>query len=96
MSLGRSERVLAFDSDYIHIMPSDKAKVPGRTATYHISHVTECKQNKRAPSAFKLVVWKEKDKDAKRYDFEAEDSRQAGKSRATVAFYFLSCGHLSF
>jgi SAPK-interacting protein 1 (Sin1), Pleckstrin-homology len=76
MSLGRHERVLSIDGDYIHIMPSDKAKAAGRTASYHISHVSECKQNKRVPSTFKLIVWK--DKDAKRYDFEAENSRQAG------------------
>jgi hypothetical protein len=82
MSLGRHERVLSIDGDYIHIMPSDKAKAAGRTASYHISHVTECKQNKRAPTSFKLVVWK--DKDDKRYDFEAENSRQAGAFRCLL------------
>ena len=86
MPLGRHERVLSIDNDYVHIMPSDTKLMSGtvRTASYHISQVALCKTSKRAPSSFKLVVWRDKDKDVKRYDFEASNSRMAGEIAQTI------------
>lgn len=86
MPLGRHERVLSLDNDYIHIMPSDTKLASGtvRTASYHISQVASCKTSKRAPSSFKLVVWRNKDRDVKRYDFEAANGRMAAEIVQTV------------
>jgi hypothetical protein len=86
MPLGRHERVLSLDNDYIHIMPSDTKLASGtvRTASYHISQVAACKTSKRAPSSFKLVVWRNKDRDVKRYDFEAANGRMATEIVQTV------------
>ena len=87
MPLGRHERILSLDNDYIHIMPSDTKLASGqvRTASYHISQVANCKTSKRAPSSFKLIVWRDKDKgDVKRYDFEAANGRMATEIAQTV------------
>ncbi|KAH8914911.1 SIN1-domain-containing protein [Atractiella rhizophila] len=77
MPLGRHERVLSIDGDYIHIMPSESKGVfdGGRIASYHIKNISECRRSKRAPASIRLVVWK--DRETKRYDFEAESSKQA-------------------
>lgn len=81
MPLGRHERILSLDNDYIHIMPSDTKLISGtvRTASYHVSQVAACKQSRRAPASFKLIVWRDKDRDVKRYDFEASNGRTAGE-----------------
>ena len=87
MPLGRHERILSLDNDYIHIMPSETKLVSGpvRTASYHISQVANCKTSRRVPSSFKLIVWRDKDKgDVKRYDFEAGSGRMAAEIAATV------------
>jgi hypothetical protein len=86
MPLGRHERVFSLDNDYIHIMPSDAKLASGtvRTASYHISQVAACKTSKRAPSSFKLVVWRNKDRDVKRYDFEAANGGMAAEIVQTV------------
>ncbi|GAA94544.1 uncharacterized protein L969DRAFT_91500 [Mixia osmundae IAM 14324] len=84
MPLGRNERILSIDGDYIHILPSESkgATDKGRTASYHVGNVADCKQSKKASRSFKLVVWRAKE--AKRYDFEAADSRQAADCVATI------------
>lgn len=86
MPLGRHERILSLDNDYIHIMPSDTKLVSGtvRTASYHISQIAACKTSRRAPSSFKLVVWRNKDKDVKRYDFEAANGKMATEIAQTI------------
>jgi len=86
MPLGRHERILSLDNDYIHIMPSDTKlnSATVRTASYHVSQVASCKTSRRAPSAFKLVVWREKDKDVKRYDFEVASSKMAVEIVQTI------------
>lgn len=92
MPLGRHERVLSLDNDYIHIMASDTKLISGtvRTASYHISQVASCKTSKRAPSSFKLVVWRDKDKDVKRYDFEAAGSKAAAEIVQTIQALMLA------
>ena len=86
MPLGRHERVLSIDNDYIHIMSSETKMLSGtvRTASYHISQVALCKTSKRAPSSFKLIVWRDKNKDVKRYDFEAASGKMAGEITQTI------------
>jgi hypothetical protein len=72
MPLGRHERVLSIDGDYIHIMPSESKAMfdGGRMASFHVRFVSECRQSKRSPSTFRLVVIR--DKESKKYEFEAE------------------------
>ncbi|CAG8525138.1 10888_t:CDS:2, partial [Dentiscutata heterogama] len=77
MFVGRHERVLAIDGDYIHIMPSETRTMfeSVKTSSYHITSVMSCKVNKKAPSNFKLVIYR--DSGTKTYDFEAESTKLA-------------------
>ncbi|CAG8558597.1 9543_t:CDS:2, partial [Ambispora leptoticha] len=77
MFVGRHERSLAIDGDYIHIMPSESRTMfdSMKTSSYHISTVLSCKQDKKLSTNFKLVIYRESGN--KTYDFEAVDARQA-------------------
>jgi len=79
MPIGRHERILAIDGDYIHIMPSDnKAFFDSmKTSSFHVTSIVSCKQSSKSPASFKIVVWR--DGGEKRYDFEAESARQASE-----------------
>ncbi|KAM0756389.1 SIN1-domain-containing protein [Meredithblackwellia eburnea MCA 4105] len=84
MPLGRHPRTIAIDGDYIHFMPSDSKGMlsGGRTSSFHISNVQECKVSRRAPNSFKLLV--QKDRLDKRYDFEAESPKAAAEIVAHI------------
>ncbi|KAG9095844.1 hypothetical protein FS749_009679 [Ceratobasidium sp. UAMH 11750] len=84
MLVGRHERIIAIDGDYIHIMPSNNRAFLDtmKTSSYHIKTVTGCKKTKKAPTSIKLVV--RRDGSSKRYDFEAEDEKQAGEIVETI------------
>ncbi|CAG8551389.1 7299_t:CDS:2, partial [Funneliformis caledonium] len=77
MFVGRHERVLAIDGDYIHIMPSETRTMfeSMKTSSYHITNVLSCKTNKKAPLNFKLEIYR--DSGTKTYDFEAESAKLA-------------------
>jgi target of rapamycin complex 2 subunit MAPKAP1 len=79
--LGRHERVLAIDGQYIHLMPStNKARAVfenARTMSYHIRSVIAVQQSTKASATFKLIV--QRNGGAKRYEFEAESPRLAGE-----------------
>jgi hypothetical protein len=96
--VGRHERIIAIDGDYVHvsnlepcpvldtdhvsytqIMPSSNRAFLDtmKTSSYHIKTVIGCKKTKKAPTSIKLVV--RRDGGSKRYDFEAEDEKQAGE-----------------
>ncbi|THH11943.1 hypothetical protein EW145_g312 [Phellinidium pouzarii] len=83
MLVARTERTLAIDGDYIHIMPSaNKARVvfdSGKTASYHIKSVSKCSQS---GASFKIVF--RRDVGEKRYEFEAESARFAAEIVATI------------
>lgn len=49
----------------------------GRTTSFHISMVHDCKVSRRAPATFKMLVTKNGHE--KRYDFEAESPKQASE-----------------
>lgn len=76
--LGRHPRTIAIDGDYLHFMPSDTKGVVegGRTTSLHVSLVLDCRLSRRAPNLFKIIVHKNH-RAEKRYDFEAEDGKQA-------------------
>ena len=79
MSLTRHERILSIEATKIEILhPSHE---PGRTASFHISRVHDCKPSKRLPNSFKLIV--DVNRELKRYDFEAQSHR---KSRTFLPF----------
>ncbi|KAF8707786.1 SAPK-interacting protein 1 (Sin1), Pleckstrin-homology, partial [Rhizoctonia solani] len=84
MLVGRHERIIAIDGDYIHIMPSNNRAFLDtmKTSSYHIKTVMGCKKTKKAPNSIKLVVLR--DGGSKRYDFEAEDEKQAGEIVETI------------
>lgn len=84
MLVGRHERIIAIDGDYVHIMPSNNRAFLDtmKTSSYHIKTVMGCKKTKKAPNSIKLVV--RRDGGSKRYDFEAEDEKQAGEIVETI------------
>ncbi|KAI9223175.1 hypothetical protein BC828DRAFT_376600 [Blastocladiella britannica] len=59
MLMGRQERVLAIDGEYLHVLPSEsRASMfdSVKTSSYHVSAVLACKQNKKLPAHFRLEV----------------------------------------
>ncbi|RIA85683.1 stress-activated map kinase interacting protein 1-domain-containing protein [Glomus cerebriforme] len=86
MFVGRHERVLAIDGDYIHIMPSETRTMfeSMKTSSYHITSVMSCKANKKSPSSFKLEIFR--DSGTKTYDFEAESPKVATEICQKVKF----------
>ncbi|WRT64685.1 uncharacterized protein IL334_001619 [Kwoniella shivajii] len=83
IAIGRHERVLAIDGDYIHIMPSESRAFfdSMKTTSFHITLVASCKLTGRA-GGFKINVWR--DGAQKRYEFEAENQRQATDIVSTI------------
>ena len=63
----------------LHFMPPE-ANLPaltrGRTTSFHVSAVRDCKVSRRSATSFKIVVHTKRGVD-KRYDFEAESAEQA-------------------
>lgn len=80
MFVGRHERTLTIDGDWIHIIPTDTRAFYAHAASFPIMDVVSCKQSTKLPQSFKLIF--SRDNDKKRYDLEAEDSKQA----AEIAF----------
>lgn len=77
--VGRHERILAIDGEYVHIMPSeDKTFFDSpKTSSFHIGQVIKCKQSSKVPSNFKVVV--RKTSGPKRYDLEAPSPTQCAE-----------------
>ncbi|KAF2126162.1 stress-activated map kinase-interacting protein-like protein [Dothidotthia symphoricarpi CBS 119687] len=69
-------RILALDNEYIHIMPGEKTG-EGKTTTVHFSSVVGSKVSKKHPRMFRVIVFKERE--TKRYDFEAGGVEEAGE-----------------
>ena len=49
-----------------------------KTSSFHVTSIVNCKQSSKSPTNFKVIVWR--DDAEKRYDFEADNARQAGMS----------------
>ncbi|QDS74681.1 hypothetical protein FKW77_000219 [Venturia effusa] len=86
-----SSRVLALDGEYFHIMPSSGEhnlpgarlfEQPGKVTTVHFSSVVGSKVSSRHPKAFKINIFKERE--TKRYDFEATTAAEAKEIVAEV------------
>ncbi|GMK54359.1 hypothetical protein CspeluHIS016_0109450 [Cutaneotrichosporon spelunceum] len=74
--IGRAERLLTIDNDYIHILPSENRAFFDslKTTSIHITLVAGVKLSGRA-GGFKLYVWR--DGSRKRYEFEAQNVKCA-------------------
>ena len=81
-----SSRILALDGEYLHIMPSQEghgaggkglAEAPGKTTTVHYSSIVGCKVSRKHPRMLTVHVFKEKE--TKRYDFEARNQQEASE-----------------
>lgn len=72
-------RVLILDGEYLYIMPGEAygQQSSGKTNIVHFSSVVGCKVNRKHPKTFRVVVFREKE--SKRYDFEATSANQAGE-----------------
>lgn len=77
--INRHERVLALDGEYVHIMPSDDRvwyDYSPKTSSFHISQMKKCKQSRKIPTNFKVVIMKTTGV-TKQYDLEATTAPQA-------------------
>lgn len=69
--MGRQERILAIDGEYVHISPSESKTIfeSPKTTSVHIGQIVGCKQSRKIPINFKIMIIKAGQ--TKRYDFEA-------------------------
>lgn len=77
--ISRHERILALDGEYVHIMPADDRAwydYSPKTSSFHINQMTHCKQSRKIPNNFKIVITKAT-KVSKRYDLEAHTATEA-------------------
>ena len=86
-----TSRILALDSEYMHIMPGEAGTHPPKTAvgglfddrvaskttTVHFSSIVGSKVSKKHPKMFRVLVFRERE--TKRYDFEAQSGDEAGR-----------------
>jgi hypothetical protein len=75
-----SSRVILLDGEFMHIMPSEGPKAmwemgQGKSTTVPFSSVVGCKVSRKHPRMFRVIVFKERE--SKRYDFEAATSEEA-------------------
>ncbi|KAH6590478.1 hypothetical protein BASA61_005237 [Batrachochytrium salamandrivorans] len=76
--MGRHERNLTIDGEYIHLVASEGKALfdMGKTTnSFHVSAVVSCKQVKKKSANFKLVV--RRNHDSKVYDLEASNDTDA-------------------
>jgi len=57
--------------------PAEKRISHAKSTSYHKSSILVCEQNLKVPTQFRLVAYREKTRDSKRYEFEAEDRDRA-------------------
>ncbi|TIA71284.1 hypothetical protein E3P92_03021 [Wallemia ichthyophaga] len=80
--VGKHERTLAIDGDWIHLMPHEQKAAlidsSTKTRSYHAANIKACKQVKKGEHHFKLDFWRGGNH-VKRYEFEAESVREANE-----------------
>lgn len=79
-----SQRVLAFDHDYMHILPVEAGKTlfetNTKTTSISFSDVVGSKVSRRHPKSFRVVVLRGNEaNEQKRYDFEARNTLEAAE-----------------
>lgn len=79
-----TSRILALDSEYMHIMPGETSnntskalfeQQTSKTTTVHFSSIVGSRISKKHSRMFRVIVFKEKE--TKRYDFEAQSQADA-------------------
>lgn len=75
--MGRHERILAIDGEYVHISPSEAKTMfeSPKTSSLHVGQIIACKQSRKLPINFKIIIIKAGQ--TKRYDFEAISVKEA-------------------
>ncbi|TPX34094.1 hypothetical protein SeMB42_g07389 [Synchytrium endobioticum] len=83
--MGKQERTLTIDGEYIHVLASENRSLfdSAKTNSHHISTVVSSKVSKKQSPHFKLVVQKV-DKDFKSYDLEALSANEAAEICARI------------
>ncbi|TIB69294.1 hypothetical protein E3Q24_03396 [Wallemia mellicola] len=80
--VGKHERVLAIDGDWIHLMPPEQKAAlidsSTKTRSYHAANIKTCKQIKKGEQHFRIDFWRGGNH-VKRYEFEAESVREANE-----------------
>ncbi|KAI9274860.1 stress-activated map kinase interacting protein 1-domain-containing protein [Helicostylum pulchrum] len=86
MFVSKKVYILAIDGDYIHLMPPEHKGMfdSVKTTSFHASAVRSCKQSKKAPANFKVMILKERD--FKTYDLEAENAKEANEICNRIRF----------
>ncbi|KAG2202771.1 hypothetical protein INT47_004795 [Mucor saturninus] len=86
MFVSKRVYILAIDGDYIHLMPPEHKGMfdSVKTTSFHASAVRSCKQSKKAPTNFKVMILKERD--FKTYDLEAENAKEANEICSRIRF----------
>jgi hypothetical protein len=87
MMMGRQDRVLAIDGDYVYIMPPENKNMlfdNVKTTSFHISAVVSCQLQRKGSVSFKLTV--QRDKETKAYEFDAATAQEA---RTSFSFVYL-------
>jgi hypothetical protein len=82
-------RTLLMDGEYLHICPSETGKTlfdttNAKTTTVPFSYIIGCKTSRRHPKAIQVKVLRDRDKETKRYDFEAQTVAEAGEIVAEI------------
>jgi hypothetical protein len=77
--ISRHERVLAIDGEYVHILPAEDRMFldSPKTSSFHIGQILKCKQSRKVPANFKIVV--KKTTGPKRYDLEAQSAAESAE-----------------
>jgi target of rapamycin complex 2 subunit MAPKAP1 len=75
---GTQKRILALDTDYMHIMPVETDR-GGKTTSIPFADITNTKVSSRHPKVFRVMVRRAGGAEIKRYDFEARDAAEAGE-----------------
>lgn len=72
-------RVLLIDEEYMHILPGETGRAlfdsNGKTSRVPFEMIVGSKVSRRHPKTFRVIIWREKDQ--KRYDFEAQSASDA-------------------
>ncbi|KAF1344921.1 stress-activated map kinase-interacting protein-like protein [Delphinella strobiligena] len=87
-------RILALDAEFMHIMPASSADAlnanidagmappVGKTTSVHFSAVVGCKVSRKHPKVVRVLVYREKE--TKRYDFEAGNRDEASEISGVI------------
>lgn len=77
---GNHKKILAFDADYLHIMPNDTDKAinsSSKTTSIPFADITNTKVSSRHPKVFRVII--RRASESKRYDFEAKNTAEAAE-----------------